>query len=266
MKQWAKTSRGFTIVELLIVIVVIAILAAITIVAYSGIRQQSEASALAVSLKQASQKIQTYAVTNGDQYPPTLDAAGVKDQGNITYQYTVDNSGATPTFSLTATANRERSAYTVNGGSQREGIAPGHNVVVWYKDVASAPTPLIAGTVDTSVFRSGDRSMRLGPTTTGVGVRGSSFDVTPGQVVTTTAWIQTDTNWNGTNSNSKIRYGDSVANTLLNACGYNGVKASWTLVTCTLTIPTNTTRLSLSFGNDGSVGNIWIDDISVTFR
>ena len=32
-----KKDRGFTIVELLIVIVVIAILAAITIVAYSGI-------------------------------------------------------------------------------------------------------------------------------------------------------------------------------------------------------------------------------------
>lgn len=40
--MWAKTSnRGFTIVELLIVIVVIAILAAITVVAYNGIQQRA---------------------------------------------------------------------------------------------------------------------------------------------------------------------------------------------------------------------------------
>ena len=35
-------SRGFTIVELLIVIVVIAILAAITIVAFNGIQERSQ--------------------------------------------------------------------------------------------------------------------------------------------------------------------------------------------------------------------------------
>jgi len=43
MKQWAKQT-GFTIVELLIVVVVIAILAAITIVAYGGITAQAEKS------------------------------------------------------------------------------------------------------------------------------------------------------------------------------------------------------------------------------
>lgn len=40
MKKWAKQS-GFTVVELLIVIVVIGILAAITIVAYNGIQQRA---------------------------------------------------------------------------------------------------------------------------------------------------------------------------------------------------------------------------------
>lgn len=39
-----KTSKGFTIVELLIVIVVIAILAAISIVAFSGIQNRAKTS------------------------------------------------------------------------------------------------------------------------------------------------------------------------------------------------------------------------------
>lgn len=41
MKMWAQKQAGFTIVELLIVVVVIAILASISIVVYSGIQQRA---------------------------------------------------------------------------------------------------------------------------------------------------------------------------------------------------------------------------------
>jgi len=54
-----RFQRGFTIVELLIVVVVIAILAAITIVAYSGIQQQARSSALASEMSQLQKTIQT---------------------------------------------------------------------------------------------------------------------------------------------------------------------------------------------------------------
>lgn len=47
-----KTTSGFTIVELLIVIVVIAILAAISIVAYNGIQERAKLTSTQAKLKQ----------------------------------------------------------------------------------------------------------------------------------------------------------------------------------------------------------------------
>lgn len=59
-----KHTRGFTIVELLIVIVVIAILASISVVAYNGIRSRAESSAIKAEMVQLQKKIQTSAIQN----------------------------------------------------------------------------------------------------------------------------------------------------------------------------------------------------------
>lgn len=57
--------RGFTIVELLIVIVIIAILAAVTVAAYNGIRERSQASAIASDLKAITKAFVLYKESNG---------------------------------------------------------------------------------------------------------------------------------------------------------------------------------------------------------
>jgi uncharacterized protein (TIGR02145 family)/prepilin-type N-terminal cleavage/methylation domain-containing protein len=110
-----KNHDGFTIIELLVVIVVIAILAAITIVAYTGISQKANEASLQSDLDNASRQLKLYQVENGS-YPASLDAtskcledsSGTEDTryclkpspGN-TFSYTSE--APYSTFTLTAT-------------------------------------------------------------------------------------------------------------------------------------------------------------------
>jgi prepilin-type N-terminal cleavage/methylation domain-containing protein len=64
-----KSVGGFTIIELLIVIVVIGVLAAITIVAFNGIQNRANDSAVISDLGSIKKKIEAYKFDNGELYP-----------------------------------------------------------------------------------------------------------------------------------------------------------------------------------------------------
>lgn len=75
IKQLTKKEGGFTIVELLIVIVIIAILAAITIVAYNGIQNRAKTSSAQSLANTVAKKAEAYnAIQTG--YPATRTAFG----------------------------------------------------------------------------------------------------------------------------------------------------------------------------------------------
>jgi type II secretion system protein G len=65
---YRNKTKGFTIVELLIVIVVIGILAAIVIVAYNGVQQRARDSRRQNDVQALTQALEIYYLTNGS-YP-----------------------------------------------------------------------------------------------------------------------------------------------------------------------------------------------------
>lgn len=109
--------KGFTIVELLIVVVVIAILAAITIVAYNGIQNRAKDSALQSKASQIGKKALAYAPLNADLYPPAAtfeaDLALPPSDAQSVYDYYVSDDQRNFCLSVTNTQTSPVSSYAV---------------------------------------------------------------------------------------------------------------------------------------------------------
>lgn len=120
---------GFTIVELLVVIVVIGILVAITIVAYTGISQRAIVASIQSDLSGASKQLNMFQVTNSA-YPNSVtdcptpvstDICLKLSPGNTVSSYSANNSANPQTYSL-AIANGSN-IYEVSNGTQPSQLA-----------------------------------------------------------------------------------------------------------------------------------------------
>ena len=119
-----KRGSGFTIVELLIVIVVIGILAAIIVVAYNGIQTRAASVVLQNDLRQAATQLENDKTENNDQYANNADSLPKSE--NTTYQYTTDGT----TYCLTGTSSVSGVVgYYVSSSTNSviEGLCDGHS-------------------------------------------------------------------------------------------------------------------------------------------
>lgn len=123
-KTMKRTTSGFTIVELLIVIVVIAILATISIVAYNGIQDRAIASAVKADLATFAKKIELARVDSSDGGYPALPtpAMGIEvaknsyiSTGRSNWYYCASTDRTNYALGVVDTKNRGYYQSSVNG-------------------------------------------------------------------------------------------------------------------------------------------------------
>lgn len=134
-KRYFSPQRAFTIVELLIVIVIIAILAAITVVAYNGVQARAVKTALQSDLRNAATKVALDKAEKGT-YPTTQAGALAlfTPSAGTYYEYSTPDGGATYLMTITSDKAGAPAYCQKSDGSLTEGACPGHS--------ASPPAPI----------------------------------------------------------------------------------------------------------------------------
>lgn len=274
----AVVKRGFTIVELLIVIVVIAILATVTIVAYNGIQNRAKMSSAQNAVAQAGKRTMAYAVENADTYPANLTdfltAANLSNSGDTTYQYSASNT-VPRSFCITAT-NGNYSYYFSNTVTQpTSGGCAGHsaNGVAAITNLITNPSVEssssgwgtnfgTSGTGTSTRFANGGWSdngyfsmtWTATPTVTWGGVAGpSSLPVTAGQVYAFSAWVRLS---RAQPAYVYLRPNTYPTNGDLGGSSVSATANTWTRVTGTGTIPSGVTSVQIRIERSG--GGSWV--------
>ena len=176
MKRSITSHRkaGFTIVELIVVILIIAILATITIISYSTVTQNAKFKTVQTDAAAIASQLTKYKAENGA-YPASLDELEDQDTIESTYQYDYD--AIAGTYCVTASVDGA-SAYIKNVMSTpKEGGCPGHGVnglppvtniainpgaeadLGWFS-INNTTHPRV---IDTTVRRTGAQSIRTAP-------------------------------------------------------------------------------------------------------
>lgn len=289
-----ERTKGFTIVELLIVIVVIGILAAISIVAYNGIQERARTSSVLSALSQAAKKLAVYQVENPDVYPAdktALEAIGIKDSATVTYQYTL--TASTPnTYCITATSGStsyklpSSSTTPAQGGCAGHGVGgatPITNLVLnpsfetgitnwayrWYGNTGGAGTNSLGSNGGYSGNGYMHKTWTVAGTASdnGFSSNGSStgLPVTGGSTYTLSGYMRT--NRSDYSARTGLTWYDNT-NTVIGSSVYWGTGTTipantWQRISQTATAPANAVKVLLYFSNGNSIAWAVNDTLSL---
>lgn len=269
--------KAFTIVELLIVIVVIGILAAITIISYTGIQNKAVVASLQSDLNNASQQLKMFQVDNSA-YPtvnscpaPTIGKICLKASNGTAYHYSVDNSSNPQTFCLTATKGTQSYKIT-NDSTPSSGVCTITNLITnpsfesnvtgWY-----AYTGLSAPTQVTSNPWSGSARLAAVGNNTYVTPRVRySLPVVAGDTITVSAHIRSD----GQTPTSlffviKTTLGGSeVTSPVVESPAWAPDADGWMRISATYTVPANIDGLLIQPGvrvDTNYIGTLGVDAV-----
>lgn len=261
-----KKLSGFTIVELLIVIVVIAVLAAVSVVAYNGIQQRAKASEASAALAQAKKKLELYKVDAGG-YPATgsLATAGITN-GNVDYQYTSNGT----TYCITGTTGNV--SYKVSdvtnptqGGCNGHGqggvgaitnLEPNPSFETTVANAAGAGTN--TRTLSTMQKVSGSNSTRFVWVSGSSGVQTSIIPVSPSTAYTVSLYIFSES---GALPGFNIAASDYATNS--QSMGAPSSAGSWQRIARTYTTASSQTTLR-AWTTVGSASTFYVDSVMVT--
>ena len=132
-----RSAYGFTIVELLIVIVVIGILASITIIAYNGVQGRAEYTRIKSDFSTLQKALEMYKSDHGDAYPNSADCVATAGEANYEHQWCGWNQGVNDSFipgiapryiATTPTLSKRADTadtYLYKSSSGKDGLNPG---------------------------------------------------------------------------------------------------------------------------------------------
>lgn len=260
-----SSKRGFTIVELLIVIVIIGILAAITIVAYNGIQQRARDAKMASALQSAAKKAQADHTLNGT-YPSVSELGNNTD---VSFAMTADD--AANTLCITGTGTGYTTRKIDQSGTITNGPCDGHSGGASYcpnDSYVAINGYFCDGTINSlATLHSG--STKLDATTSPIpsgapgafvgrqGARDSNgstrFAAVAGEVYCVSGWVATVDST--VTHRLGILFQGSYGNSWLgNGSTADNARNKWVKVSGCFTAPANTTSAGLWTQNDGTNG------------
>lgn len=276
--EWAPSNKrsGFTIVELLIVIVVIGILAAITIVSFNGVSSRARVAAVQSDLESGAKTLEAakFDPAANEQYPADLTTAGLKASSGTTLQYSSSNAGSASSYCLTATnATLTYSISSLNTkpqvGTCVMNLFPNSSF-----EVDSAGWGQLAAglTVTNAWASSGSNSLQVKPNSTGaaysLALANTSYMV-PGKTYTLSATINIPVAQSGTTDAlvRRLSFGYTSGGTARSVTSAAGAATGVSRLSLTVALPSDATGLSWSIynGATSSAANVmYVDSVMAT--